>query len=146
MKKLVLLSFILISITVQAQKPSIWRPIPDFKEGDRALQGQFLWRLSAVVTANELTWDKANHQFISAPLSSVGPAIGYKHIVPLDDGTPYIDWGVSAALLLGTDLNNPTSVKAAVLLNAFNYINVGACYTFNQVNHFGILLGTSVNF
>jgi hypothetical protein len=154
MKKIILLLFF-VTFAVITNAQTIFHPVPSdiFKTHSGTFQtvqnpSAWLWRMSAIVTATELTYEKATKQFISAPLSSVGPAIGYKHFYALPDGTPATDWGVSGALLLGMDINHidPASMKAAILLNAFQFINVGGVYTFNNANHFGILIGASINF
>lgn len=152
MKKLtILFTFLLIGIVCQAQ--SIWKPVSSdiFKSTPTKMAGVnsvWLWRLSALVVADELTYNKVTKQFDSQPLSSVGPAIGYRHFTPLTDGTPYNDFGVNAAILLGTDINHITtaSMKAAVVINAFKFVNIGGAYTFNATSHWSILLGASINF
>lgn len=154
MKRLIVLIALIAFFAVSGASQSLFKPVPKdllAKEvnGVKTLTNAsaWLWRFSAAVTATELTWDKSSKKFVSAPLSSVGPAIGYRHYVEAN-GVPYNDFGVNAALLLGTDINNVelASMKLAILLNAFQFVNVGACYTFNNTNHFGILLGASVNF
>jgi hypothetical protein len=151
MKKLLIALSLLLTVTL-CQAQSIWQPVPStlFKAksapfGVVATPGTWLWRFSAEVTAEELTWNKTTKQFDSAPLSSVGPAIGYRHFVPLADGTPYNDFGISLAALLGTDINqiNPATIKLALLINAFQFVNIGVDTNFKTV---GILLGASINF
>jgi len=155
MKKLiVLLVFVGMSIGVFGQ--SIWKPVPKnllFENKDRDItlnstSSTWLWRFSAVIAAQELVYDKTLKEFTSHPLSSIGPAIGYRHFVSLPDGTPYNDFGINAALLIGGDINQIelTKMKLALLVNAFKFINVGTTYTLNSTNKFGILLGGSVNF
>lgn len=143
----------IMSIAVSAQ--SIWKPVPDnlFKTVDgnmrlSALPETWLWRFSALVVAEELSYNSESKLWESKPLSSIGPAAGYRHYSALPDGTPYNDFGINAALLLGTDINHidQASMKAAIVINAFKFINVGGAYTFNNTNHWGILLGASVNF
>jgi hypothetical protein len=153
MKKLtIILFFSFFALVVNAQ--SIFKPIPAnlFSQDKYALNqsgtpSAWLWRFSAQVTAEELIWDKTAKKFNSAPLSSVGPAIGYHHFVALADGTPYNDWGVNFAALLGTDINTivPASIKIALTLNCFQFVNIGIDYGF-QAKTVGILLGASVNF
>jgi hypothetical protein len=154
MKKILTIIF-LAAFTLSVSAQSIFKPVPGtlFKQDASSLKSltnasTWLWRFSAMVTATELQYDKATKQFVSAPLSSVGPAIGYRHFTALPDGTPFNDWGINAAILLGTDLEHidPARIKAALLINAFSFVNVGACYTFGGTNHFGILLGASISF
>lgn len=149
MKKL-LITIIFVTITFGLFGQSIFKPVPKnlFQTGDKALQnGAFLWRFSAQLTATEFQWDKASKGFISLPLSSVGPAIGFRHFVPLADGTPFNNWGVNASLLMGVDINaaQPASVKLAITADLFK-LNVGFAYTFTGENHYGFLFGTSIAF
>jgi hypothetical protein len=154
MKKLILvLCFLMVSL-VGFSQVSLWKPIPKdlfystkYAKLGEATPSIWLWRFSALLTATELTWDKSSNQFVSAPLSSVGPAIGYKHFTQLADGTPYTDFGINVAALFGTDINqvNPAVVKLAVTVNALKFVNIGFDYGLTN-NTFGILLGASVNF
>jgi hypothetical protein len=153
MKKIIVLLFF-VAFTVSAFAQSAFKPVPKnlFVLDASSLKSVpvtsiWLWRFSAEVTAVELTWNKTSKQFDSSPLSSVGPAIGYRHFVPLADGTPYNDFGVNIAALLGTDINqiNPASIKLALLINAFQFVNVGVDYSFSGKT-VGILLGASINF
>jgi hypothetical protein len=150
-KLLIILTLFLITIAAQAQ--SIWKPVQPCIFSPTALKASgtnsiWLWRLSAVVVADELTYNKVTKSFDSTPLSSLGPAIGYRHFTKLSDGSPYNDFGINAAVLLGTDINHisTASMKAAIIVNAFKFINIGGAYTFNVTNHFSILLGASINF
>lgn len=154
MKKLLLLAsiFALLSLSVGAQ--GLFRPIPKdlFTANKSVLKAVetpsvWLWRISAEVTAVELIYNKETKQFDSQPLSSAGPAIGYKHFTELPDGSPYCDFGVSLACLLGTDITQvvPANIKGALLINAFQYLNVGVDYGFGN-KAFGILIGASINF
>ena len=139
MKKLIIILFLAL-FTTSSFAQGLFRPIDKnmFKTDASSLKSSplasvWLWRFSAAVTAEELVWNKTTKQFDSAPLSSVGPAIGYRHFVPLADGTPYNDFGVNLAALLGTDINqiNPASIKVALLINAFQFVNIGVDYSFS---------------
>jgi hypothetical protein len=153
MKKLItILFFALLAITVNAQ--SLFKPVPKdlFTQNKGVLKAPlnasvWLWRISAEVTAVELNWNKDTKQFDSQPLSSAGPAIGYRHFTALNYGTPYNDFGVNLAILLGTDITHisPAAIKIALLINALQYINVGADWNFGN-NKPGILIGASINF
>lgn len=153
MKKLItILFFALFAIAVSAQ--SIFKPLPVdlFTANKTALKATqnasiWLWRISGNIVATELTYNKVTKQFDSAPLSAVGPGIGYKHFTELSDGSIYNDFGVNFLALLGTDIEHitPASIKAALTINAFNFINLGVDYSFGGKT-FGILLGASVNF
>ena len=113
MKKLLLLfAFVVLTITINAQ--SILRPVPkdlfkatvttNYLLQTPQITQLWLWRLSAAVTATELTYNKTTKRFDSNALSSVGPAIGYRHFTQLADGTPYNDVGINLALLIGMDI------------------------------------------
>ena len=153
MKKLiVILLFAFLVIAVNAQP--IFKPVPKdlFTSQLKSLKtpqiaSQWLWRFSADITAVELIYNKTTKQFDSQPLSSAGPTIGYRHYTALQDGSPYNDFGVNFAALIGTDITHisPASIKAALFINAFQYLNVGVDYSFGGKT-FGILLGASVNF
>jgi hypothetical protein len=151
MKKLIVILLFAV-FTASGFAQSIFKPVPSnlFSHNLTASNvtqnaSTWFWRFSAEVTAEELTWNKTTKQFDSAPLSSVGPAIGYRHFVPLADGTPYNDFGVNLALLLGTDINtiDPATLKVALMVNAFKFVNLGVDTNFKTV---GILLGASINF
>jgi hypothetical protein len=152
MKKLIIILVLACFSLAGYSQVSLFKPVPVdlFKSTGLKAGGSsaWLWRLSALVVAEELVYDKVTKQFNSKPLSSVGPAIGYRHFTPLSDGTPYNDFGVNLAVLLGADLNTitPASLKAALVINAFQFINVGGAYTLNATNHWSILLGASINF
>lgn len=153
MKKLIFaIILVAINFATFGQKVSPFKPVPKdlFTREltiDRTIQGQFLWRFSAQVTAVELRYNKDLKQFESQPLSSVGPAIGFRHFTTGTDGLPVTNWGVNAALLMGTDINNvdPASLKIAVTADVFK-LAFGLAYTFNSINHFGILLGANIVF
>jgi hypothetical protein len=164
MKKVILLlTLVILAGAIQAQ--SIWKPVPKdlftkdatiYNEGGEVLlslenASEWLWRFDGTVLIDELVWHKDTRQFVSVPLSAVGPAIGYKHYSALPDGTPYNDFGVSAAVLLGTNIYDPSlaSAKLVVMVTVFQYIKFGGVYTLNvpaDVGHFGIAIGAGINF
>ena len=112
----------------------------------QSLPSIWVWRISATITADELVWNKETKNFLSNPLSAVGPAIGYRHFVQLSNGTIYNDFGINAAALLGFNINdvNPTNFKGAIFVNCFQYINIGVDYDFSKGVP-GILLGANIN-
>jgi hypothetical protein len=152
MKKLItILLFATLAVSLNAQ--SLFKPVPKdlFTQNKAVLNATqnasvWLWRISANVTAVELNWNKETKQFDSQPLSSAGPAIGYRHFTQAN-GLPYNDFGLNLAVLLGTDITHisPASVKVALIINALQYINVGADWNFGN-NKPGILIGASINF
>ena len=151
MKKYLLL-FVFTLCTLSMFSQSIWKPVPSnlFQTGKyttslSVIPSVWLWRVSANITAEELVWNKSTKQFNSAPLSSMGPAIGYRHYVAASDGTTITDYGFNAILLLGEDINHvdPASIKLGLTVNCFQYVNIGIDTNFKTV---GILLGASINF
>jgi len=160
-KAVIVLALIALSLSGMAQDGiSLWKPVPKnlfqvvnahnklLNPKATAINSVFIWRLSAMITADELTWNKNTKQFVSTTLSSVGPAIGYRHYTQLNDGTGYNDWGVNLGVLLGTDINYamPANAKIALTFNAFQFVNVGGAYTFNQPNNWSILIGANFTF
>jgi hypothetical protein len=154
MKKLLIILFLAVSTIIVQAQISLFKPVPKnlfqtVNSNQKVSQtpSVWLWRFSAMVTATELTYDKTSKQFLSAPLSSVGPAIGYKHYTALADNSPYNDWGINFAALIGTDINSidPASIKAALLLNCFQFVNIGCDYSFGGKT-FGILIGANLAF
>lgn len=158
MKKfIVILILAIFSIASYSQKVSLWKPLPKdlfsstlYKTGGTQV---WFWRFDATIVADELVYNKTIKQFSSVALSAVGPAIGYKHFVPTStsDPTPYCNFGVSASLLLGTDIYQASlaSMKFALFANVFQFLKVGGAYTLNtpaDIGHFSILLGGSINF
>jgi hypothetical protein len=152
--KTMMLILILGLFGASAGAQSIFKPVPNnlFAVQEKGLKATetpsvWLWRFSAEITAVELIYNKETKQFDSQPLSSAGPAIGYRHYTSLPDGSPYNDFGVNFAALIGTDITHitPASIKAALFINAFQYLNVGVDYSIGSKT-FGILLGASVNF
>ena len=161
MKKLIILFLLTVFSVTMINAQSIWKPVPKDLFTSKIVPGKlqangieaskWLWRLSAQVTADELIYNKTEKQLTSSPLSSVGPAIGFRHYVALSDGTPYANYGFSAAVLLGTNINqiDPAKIKIALCVNAFNYINFGGAYTLNVPSYlspWSILVGASVYF
>ena len=155
--KVLILGLILSGLGFSSSAQSIWRPLDKtaFKANitvDKSLKVSqnasiWVWRISGNIVATELIYNKVTKQFDSAPLSAVGPGIGYKHMTLLSDGSIYNDFGVNFLALLGTDIEHitPASIKAALTVNVFNFLNIGADYSFGGKT-FGILLGASVNF
>ena len=153
MKKLIIILFCIIQFSIISAQ-SLFKPVPSDlftreATADKTIRGTeaFLWRFSAQLTGVEYQYDKDAKGFISLPLSSVGPAIGYRHYVALVDGAPFNNWGMNLSLLMGMDINGvePAVMKLALTADLFK-LNVGFCYTFGSGNHYGILLGTSIAF
>jgi hypothetical protein len=154
MKRLIIiLSFLAIMPFLSAQ--SLFKPVDKSIFGltaDKNLKATatpsvWIWRISGNIVATELVYNKVTKQFDSAPLSAVGPGIGYKHMTLLSDGSIYNDFGVNFLALIGTDIEHitPASIKAALTINAFLFVNVGVDYSFGGKT-FGILIGASVTF
>ena len=154
MKKFMIV-LLFFALTVPIFSQSIWKPVPKnlFDNSAKAVNTAWLWRFSGLVTANELNWVKADKEFVSAPLSSLGPLIGFRHYVPTSptDETPYNDYGFNAGLLLGADINDieATKLKLVATVNAFQFINLGLAYTIKPIEGYSplsILIGAAVNF
>lgn len=154
MKKLIVI-FTLAMFTIAGMSQSVFKPVPKdlFKTINltvakaNLINTTFLWRFNASVVGDELVYNKTTKQFDSAPLSGVGPGFGIRHYYQAPDGTPASDWGIIFVALLGTDINNitPASIKPAITINAFNFVNVGVDYGFGN-KAFGIILGAQANF
>jgi hypothetical protein len=157
MKRLII-SLLFITLTVIGFSQSLFKPVPAnlFTAHDKALNlkagtttHEILWRFDATVVATEFTF-AADHQVTSKTLSAIGPGFGAKWYVPKSDvdPTPYNVFGVSAAILLGTDIYQPdlAAVKIAVLANAFQFFTAGVAYTPNATNKFSLLLGGQITF
>jgi hypothetical protein len=147
-----------IGLAAQAQNPvSIWKPVPKNLlqlekvtiNTPQALTtpGIWIWRFQAAIVATELTYDKTSKQWQSNALSAVGPGVGYKYYTTNADGTLINTFGFNFLLLLGTDLENVSiaSVKPALTVSAFNFLNIGADYNLGN-NKIGLLLGATVTF
>jgi len=115
---------------------------------DSTSKGVWLFRFDAEITAVQLSYNKTDKTWISSPLSSVGPGIGYKHYTNLD-GTPYNDFGINAIVLLGYNWSELPSSKASVstvcTVNFLEYINIGGGYDWGNKAPV-ILLGATVKF
>lgn len=162
MKKLIVISILAIFSIASYSQVSLWKPVPkdlfkilnqNIKTGESVITHDWIWRLDATIIGNEQVYRKDLKQFTSVVLSGVGPSIGYKHFVPTSasDPTPYCNFGVSAGVLLGTDIYtwNLSSVKLALMANAFQFVKIGGAYTVNvptNTSHFSIILGGSINF
>jgi hypothetical protein len=154
MKKLLLiLTFAVLTIAMNAQI-SLFKPVPKdlFKTLNlkvskaNLVNTKILIRFDAQLVGNELTYNKVTKQLDSNPLSGVGPGIGIRHYYQAPDGSAASDWGVSLAILLGMDLQHitPASIKPALTVNAFNFVNVGIdLINFKQI---GYIIGAQVNF
>ena len=145
-----------IGIAAQAQGISIWKPVPKnllTQTVDKNLKlttpvtGMWLWRFQAAVVATELTYDKTSKEWSSSALDAVGPGIGYRYYTTNADGTLVNTFGFNFLVLLGTDIENVTlaSVKPALTLSAFNFVNVGADWNLGN-NKIGLLIGATVTF
>jgi hypothetical protein len=157
MKKLIII-LLLIAFPVIGFSQSLFKPVPTdlFKVKDKSLNLKVgttthttLWRFDATVIATEFIFAGKNN-VESKTLSAVGPGFGIQWYVPKSDGdpTPYNVFGVSGAILLGTDIYQPdlASIKIAVLANAFQFFTFGGAYTPNAPYKFSLLLGGQIKF
>jgi len=157
MKKL-FISLLFVTLTVTGFSQGLFRPVPAdlFKAHDKAFNLKAgttthvtLWKFDATVVAAEFVFEGKN-QITSKTLSAVGPGFGIQWYVPRSDvdPTPYNVAGISAAILLGTDIYAPdlAAVKIAVLANAFQFFTAGVAYTPNATSKFSLLLGGQIKF
>ena len=157
MKKFFIICTLLIAVGASSfSQVSPFKPIPfnlfqilgktNLTMGSPTIPTATLWRFDAQVIGNELTYNKVTKQIDSAPLSGVGPGFGIRHYFQGNNGLPTSDWGLSLAILLGTDLQHvtPASIKPAIVFNALQFVNVGVdLINFKQV---GFIMGAQVNF
>jgi hypothetical protein len=159
MKK-VFLTLAFIALTIIGFSQSVFKPIPKdlFRVANKtALKTalkldtavvaptKILWRFNATLVGTELLYNKTTKQFVSRPLSGIGPGFGVRHYYSDANGLPATDWGISLVILVGTDIENieVVKIKPAITVNAFNFINLGVDTDFKTI---GIVLGAQVNF
>ncbi len=158
--KILILAVIMsgIGITAHAQDGvSIWKPVPKnlFQvkstiiktTAQLATPGMWLWRFQAAIVATELTYDKLSKQWQSSALDAVGPGVGYRYYTTNADGTLINTFGFNFLLLLGTNMENISiaSIKPALTVSAFDFLNVGVDYNIGN-SKIGLLLGATVTF
>lgn len=162
MKKLIVsLLFVIIPIIVFPQ--GLFRKVESFptvkEKGDMISKGiipassKLVWRFDASIAIVELNYDKEAKKFLSNTFSAVGPAIGVQNYVPtsVTDPTPFNNWGLSAAFLLGQSIYEPdlAATKVALVANIMQYFKFGGTYTFNtpdNISHFGVFFGGGITF
>jgi hypothetical protein len=162
MKKLgIFLVFILLASGLQAQ--GVLRPVPRFPDSsekrDMTEKGiipatsKKVWRFDASIAIVELSYDKDTKKVLANSFSAVGPAFGLQNYVPTSatDPTPFNNWGVSGAFLLGKSIYEPdlAAAKVAIVVNIMQYFKFGTTYTFNtptNVSHFGVFFGGGITF
>jgi len=157
--KILILAVIMsgIGIAAQGQGVSIWKPVPKnlfqvekttIKTATQlATPGMWLWRFQAGIVATELTYDKLSKQWQSSALDAVGPGVGYRYYTTNADGTLINTFGFNFLLLLGTNMENISlaSIKPALTLSAFDFLNLGIDYNIGN-SKVGLLLGATVTF
>ena len=143
MKRLIIIPFIFISISLSAQ--SFFKPVPkNLFEGEPTVDKTFkgntivLARPAITISAVQWNWDKENKTFNAAAFQSIGLGAGLMHYVDTPDG-PFCNYGANALILLGTD------ISAALTFSGLGIINVGATYNFS-LKTFGLLTGVQVKF
>ena len=160
MKKLiVLLMLVLMSFVASAQTSSFkgfFKPLPKdlfhntetYFKGvtDTLKSGVWLFRFDVTITAIQLKYNKELETWISSPLNSAGPGIGYKHFISVD-GKPYNDFGVNAIALLGYNWNrlDEASISLIGTVNFLNNVNVGGGYDLTNKAPV-ILIGATISF
>lgn len=157
-KFLLLLIGMTLAITVSAQ--DIFKPLPKnfLKDNAKALKADgaysaWAWRFDASVALAELNYNKETKQLVSSAVSAVGPAIGYQHFVPTSatDPTPFNNYGISAALLFGTNIYEPdlAKFKVAVVANVMQYLKFGVTITPKPGENYspiGLFFGGGITF
>lgn len=143
------------SFSTKAENKYIESPYPSlyYKIGEIPITQKWIWRFDATIAIVELNYNKDTKQFVSTAFSAVGPAIGYQHFVPTsaDDPTPFNNYGVSAAFLLGENIYNPelAKIKLALVANIMQYFKFGVTYTPKPVvslSPVGFFFGGGVTF
>lgn len=162
MKKLITF-FLFASLTLAVSAQGLFKPVSLFPTqaenryrvsiGDIPVTQKWVWRFDATITIVELNYNKDSKQFISTAFSAVGPAIGYQHFVPTSavDPTPFNNFGVSAAFLLGENIYNPelAKIKLALVANVMQYFKFGLTYTPKPVFYLsplGFFFGGGITF
>lgn len=162
MKRLIL-SLIFVAIVAMGFSQGLLHkvdPFPTIKEkGDMLSKGiipatsKTVWRFDASIVIVELNYDKTAKKFLANSFSAVGPAIGIQNYVPtsVTDPTPFNNWGISGAFLLGPSIYNPdlAAAKVAIVANIMQYFKFGTTYTFNMpdnISHFGVFFGGGITF
>lgn len=145
MKKLLIIFLLMIgSLIASAQTTpfkGFFKPVPDdlfknptyLKGVDTIVVKNSVWlfRFDASITAVAVQYDKTTKNWVSSPLSSVGPGLGYKHYT-LVNGKPYNDFGVNAIALVGYDWTNMSQVNLSLVgtVSFLEYVNIGGGYNF----------------
>lgn len=156
MKKLILILFVAcMTIAVSAQ--GLFKPVPkNLFTSEKAIKAgetnrALIWRFDATVSIAEMNYNKVTKQLMTSAFSAVGPAIGLQNYVPGADGLPYNNWGVSAAVLLGTSIYEPdlSSIKIALQANILQYLKFGITVSpkpATDLSAFGFYFGTGITF
>lgn len=162
-KLLMLLVFILGSLIVSAQTgpfKGFFKPVPKdlfsntkynatYFKGvtDTINKGVWLFRFDATIAAIQLKYNKDIKKWISSPLSSAGPGLGYKHYVSVD-GKPYNNFGVNLIALISYDWDGSpenTGLSLIGTVNFLEYVNIGGGYDFSNKAPV-MVLGATISF
>jgi hypothetical protein len=153
MRKLLILFFLLLPLTVMAQSnlKAFLRPVPNdlFKvvattdQDVRVNQRTSLWlpRPAATLTAIQWNWDGTAKTFHATAFQSVGLGIGWQHFVPTSDTdpTPFNNFGFNALMLLGEN------ISGALTFSGLGILNLGVTYNLT-IKQFGLLTGVQLKF
>jgi hypothetical protein len=158
MKKLILLFFLILPITVfsQSKFAGFFKPVQDnIFEQPRSMgamtidpnsKGIWLFRPAVEVSALQLVYNKDTKQLDASSFQSGGLGMSYSHFIN-NNGTPYQDFAVNGLVLFdatpGKSVN--ASLSGAVTVTVMQYLNVGAGYNFGVKTWF-ILSGITYNF
>lgn len=139
---------------VSERKVSPWsgffKPISSFnliEEGDKSpLPAVWYFRPAVSVSALQLTYNKDSKGFDASSLTAAGIGISYAHFINTGF-TPYSDYGFNLLCLFDTQINGstPAGVSLAGTVSAFQFVSVGAGYSFPLKTPF-IITGITFNF
>jgi len=152
-KFIVLLFFVAIATTSFAQNPwkGFWKPVSSDKVFTTSLQtglGTFDWKFRPTVTvvAQKYTFTGDDRVIDVSTLNSAGVGLSIEHFIDID-GVPYNNFGVTAALLINHDINQPVAISPCpfVGVTALQYLNAGIGYDIGAKKLF-MALGVSYSF
>ena len=150
MKKLIVLSltlFLTIGLFAQGPFTGFFKPSSELELRGLALRAEgdvsheWYFRPAAQMTALQFTYNKELKLFESSTFSSAGLGIGLQHYVE-KNGVPVNNYGFNALIIIDGSQSSNGGVGMAATVNALQFVNIGAGYTFTGDNkHFYFLTG-----
>lgn len=125
----VFISLFFVALTVTGFSQGLFHKVESFpvkgNTKEVTLNQKWEWRFDGTISLSEVLYNKDTKAFETNLVVGIGPAIGYQHYVPTSaaDPTPFNNYGVSAALLLGDKM------KIALQMNLMQYFRFGLTYT-----------------